>query len=183
MIETAHATTDQPDTWIPGVNTRVLCLGNDIMGDDSLGSKVAERLRHFASNDVEICSTSEAGFHLLDYVLDARRVLVVDTIQTGAAPPGTIHEFRDTDIRSFPGGSPHYVGLLDSLAVARYLRLPAANEVIILAVETSGGLRVGETLTPALSAVVSTVVSTVRDRIESGLRTSARRKRKSQRRH
>jgi hydrogenase maturation protease len=150
-------------------STRVLCLGNDLIGDDSLGSIVEAHVRQLAAEDVEVVSTPETGFHLLDYLLNTTRLIVVDTVVTGSAPPGTIYEFRDTDLKSLPGGSPHYVGLFEALTVARHLRLPAAEQVLILAVEATDCSTVGEDMHPAVVAAIPGLIKMVRDRIGAGV--------------
>ena len=88
---------------------------------------------------------------------------------TGSAPPGTIYEFRDTDLKSPPGGSPHYVGLFEALAVARHLCLPAAAEVLILAVEATNCSTVGEDIHPAVVAAIPILIKMVRDRMRAGV--------------
>jgi hydrogenase maturation protease len=118
---------------------------------------------------MEVLSTPETGFHLLDYALNVSRLIVVDTVVTGSAPPGTIYEFRDTDLKSPPGGSPHYVGLIEALAVARHLRLPAAEEVLILAVEATNCSTVGEDMHPAVVAAIPVLIKIVRARIGAGV--------------
>lgn len=148
------------------VAIRVLCLGNDLLADDSFGSLVAERIWQFAPPDVEVTATPEAGFHLLDYVLDVQRLIVVDTVMTGTASPGTIHEFRESDLETLPGGSPHYVGLHETLALARCLHLPVAEEVIFLAVEASDCSTVGGAMHPAVRAAIPSVVRRVRDLLQ-----------------
>jgi hydrogenase maturation protease len=148
---------------------RVLCLGNDLLGDDSLGSMVAEHIRQFAPVNVEVLSTAETGFHLLDYALNVSRLIVVDTVVTGSAPPGTIYEFRDGDLKSPPGGSPHYVGLVEALTVARHLCLPAAEQVLILAVEAKDCFTVGEDMHPAVVAAIPVLIKMVRDRMSAGV--------------
>ena len=87
---------------------------------------------------------------------------------TGSAPPGTIYEFCDTDLRSVPGVSPHYVGLFEALAVAKHLRLPAAEQALILAVEVKDCLTVGGDMHPAVVAAIPVLVKKVRDRIGAG---------------
>ena len=148
---------------------RVLGLGNDLLGDDSLGSLVAAHVRQFAPPNVEVLSTPETGFHLLDYALNVRRLIVVDSVVTGSAPPGTIYEFRDTDLKTPPGGSPHYVGLFEALTVARYLCLPAAEEVLVLAVEATNCCTVGENMHPAVVAAVPILIKMVRDRMSASV--------------
>jgi len=144
---------------------RILCLGNDLLADDSLGSVVAEQLRQFAAPDVEIVSTPESGFHLLDYVLNIQRLVVVDTVVTGESPPGTIYAFHDHELKAVPGGSPHYVGLNETLALARTLGLPVAEEVIFLAVGAADCSTLGGEIHPAVLAAAPTLINIVRDMV------------------
>jgi hydrogenase maturation protease len=141
---------------------RVLCLGNELLGDDALGCVVADRLRQFASPGVDICCTPESGLHLLDRALGVRRLVVIDTVQTGNAPPGTIYQFRDTELPRVHGASPHYMGLCDALALARKLGLPVAEEVTILAVEALDCLTLGAAMSPEVSSTVPGLVNMVR---------------------
>ena len=152
---------------------RVLCLGNDLLSDDSLGSMVAEHIRQFAPPEVEVLSTPEAGFHLLDYVLNARRLVVIDTVRTSTAPAGTIHVFRDGDLKVVPGGSPHYVGLYEVLALARLLGLPVAEEVVVLAVEAADCTTVGGEMHPAVRAAIPALIRMVRDSMPGRVSGSA----------
>ena len=143
---------------------RVLCLGNDLLGDDALGCVVADRLlQSFASEDVDIRSTAESGFHLLDYALGVRQLIVIDTVQTGNAPAGTIYQFHDCELPTIPGGSPHYVGLCEAISLARKLRLPVAEEVIILAVEAADCFTMGAEMSSPVRSAVPTLVSMIRD--------------------
>ena len=148
---------------------RVLCLGNDLLGDDSLGSMLATHVRKFAPSNVEVLSTPETGFQLLDYVLDVGRLIVVDTVVTGSALPGTIYEIRDAGLKSLTGVSPHYVGLFEVLAVSRYMGLPVAEEVIILAVEADDCSCVGKDMHPAVLAALPGLIKLVRNRIAAGI--------------
>ena len=93
---------------------------------------------------------------------EPRRLVVVDTVQTGNAPPGTIYQFRDSELASVPGGSPHYVGLCEALALARELGLPAAEEVIILAVEAGDCLTVGAEMSPQARTALPVLLSMIR---------------------
>ncbi len=148
---------------------RVLCLGNELLGDDALGCAVADKLREFVSQDVDICCTTESGFHLLDCTLGVRRLVVVDTVQTGNAPPGTIYQFFDWELSVVPGGSPHFVGLCEALALARKLDLPVVDEVIILAVEVADSLTLGATMSPQVSSTIPVLVNMVREMIPAAV--------------
>ncbi len=154
-----------PETAAPGTGLRILCLGNDLLADDSLGSVVAERVRQLGRDDAEVVFTSETGFHLLDSIVNAARLVVVDTVLTGTAPPGTIYVTRESELRMVSGGSPHYIGLLETLALARALGLQVPNEVVILAVEAADCLTVGGEMHPAVRASVPRIVNMIRERV------------------
>ncbi len=142
---------------------RVLCLGNDILGDDALGPAVAAEVSAHPSPDVEVVATELAGFGLLDDLLNTSRLLVVDTVRTGTAAPGTIYLVREEDLRGAPGTSPHYVGIFEMLALARTLRLPVPEDVVILAVEASDGTTVGGPMHPAVRAAVPLVTRQIEE--------------------
>ena len=63
-------------------------------------------------------------FLLLDYLTGAKRAVVVDAVQTGGAPPGTVYRVEEDDFERLHGNSPHYVGLFETLELGRALRLP-----------------------------------------------------------
>jgi len=149
---------------VPAV--RILCLGNELLADDSLGCVAANHLQPLASPEVEIISTSESGVHLLDYVLGVRRLVVIDAVQRGM-PPGTIHEFHENELQSVGGGSPHYIGLLETLTLARHLGLPVAEEITILTVEAADCLTLGGALHPRVSAAIPVLTGMVRDVIRA----------------
>ncbi len=148
--------------------TRVLCLGNELLADDALGSLVAEPIRRFAPPHVEVVSTSEAGFHLLDYVLNASCVIVIDTVVTGTAAPGTVYVLHEEDFRTTPGGSPHYIGLQETLSIARRLHLPVAETVVVLAVEAADCSTLGGGMHPAVRAAIPVLLSKVREITDRG---------------
>ncbi len=145
------------------ISIRLLGLGNDILSDDAFGFVVAQQVRQLLSDEVEVVCSSAGGFHLMDDVLGASRLIVVDTVLTGAAEPGTVYVLREEDVQTFPGGSPHYVGLFETLALGRKLSLSAPQEVVIVAVEAADCLTVGGAMHPAVQAAVPVVVNLVQD--------------------
>jgi hydrogenase maturation protease len=144
------------------VATRVLCLGNDILADDAFGIVVAEQLRRIRP-DLDVCESSTSGFDLLDSTLGARRLLVVDTVQSGALAPGTVSIFHEGDVRPVPGGSPHYVGLFEALKLGRALGLAVPEEVMIIAVEPADCLTVGGDMHPLVKGAISGVLGIIEE--------------------
>src|SRR3989304_2380520 len=150
-----------PPERLERVATRVLCLGNPLLADDAFGAAVAAALPGCVPPEVEVVRSEGTGFGLLDDLLDASRLIVVDTVQTETAEPGTVYCVREGDLRAAPGPSPHYVGLFEMLALARTLHLPAPQGGGILAVEAPDCTTVGGAMHPAIRAVVPVVVELV----------------------
>jgi hydrogenase maturation protease len=142
--------------------TRVLGLGNEILADDAFGILVAQRIRDVAARgEVEVAVSSEAGFRLLDAILDCSRLVVVDTVETGRAAPGTIYVTDERDLPAARAQCPHGLGLFDALALGRQLDLPVPEQVTIVAVEAADCLTVGGSMHPAVIAAVARVAELI----------------------
>jgi hydrogenase maturation protease len=140
---------------------RVLGLGNEILGDDALGILVAREAEVRFGKDVEVVSSSQAGFHVMDELLGVSRLLVVDCIQTGAAKPGTVYVLDEHAIRPAPCVSSHSLGIFEVLAVARRLGLPVPAECVILAVEAADCTTVGGSMHPDVTAAIPVVMERI----------------------
>jgi hydrogenase maturation protease len=138
---------------------RVLGLGNEILADDAFGILAARELaKLFPPDEVEVVESSESGLHLLDQVTNVSRLVVIDTVQTGRAAPGTIIEVREQDVRAAPGNAAHGTGLFDALALARKLGFSVPTEVVILAVEAADCLTLGAPMHPAVAAALPRLI-------------------------
>lgn len=140
------------------IRTRFLCLGNDLLADDAFGLVVGRELRRVATDNTDVVESSESGFRLIDYLTGASRVVVIDTVQTGTAEPGTVFTFELDDLCATPGGSPHYVGLSETLALGRLLNLPVADELIVVAVEAADCVSVGGDMHKDVRAAIPRVL-------------------------
>lgn len=141
-----------------GAVSRIVCLGNDLLADDALGRAAAERLAPAAGPELEVVYAPGSGFALLDHLTGAPpELILIDAVRTGRAPPGTIHQFAADALAASPGPAPHYVGVLEMLALARALDLGAPERVTILAVETADETTVGGGLTPQVAAAIPNV--------------------------
>jgi hydrogenase maturation protease len=147
-------------------SARLLCLGNDILADDALGIRVAETLREKMPDSVDIVPCMESGIRLIDHLVGVPRVVVVDTVQTGRVPPGTVLTVREEDVDYTPGTSAHYIGLFEALALGRKLELPVARDVVIIAVEGADCRTLGGRMDPAVEGAIPEVIS----RVEEALR-------------
>jgi hydrogenase maturation protease len=139
----------------------LLGLGNDLLRDDAVGLHVAREVRRQlgALADVEVAESSEMGLALLDYIIGFREVVLVDAVQTGRAPPGSVQELGAEDLQSLSSVSPHFLGVGETLALGRLLGLAVPQRVHILAVEVEDALTMGTELTPALQAALPGIVA------------------------
>ena len=174
---------------------RVLCLGNDLIADDAVGIVAARGLcrrlaalgpprpvgpafdpaasarafGHPRAGTVEVVETALTGMYLLEAVVGASRLIVVDAVVTGSAEPGTVAVLGEGDFAAVTwGGSPHYVGLFEALALARSLGLDVPGEVTIVAVEVADHLTVGGGMTTPVGAAVPAVVERVLALLDGG---------------
>ncbi len=139
------------------VQVLVLGLGNDLLGDDAVGLHVARAVRLWLSNfvGVTVRETTEVGLSLLDEVVGCERLLVVDAIETGTAPAGHVHEF-DLDALAGRGmTAPHFVGLVETLAMGRAVGLTMPVDVRIFAVEVKDAVSIAERLSPEIEQIVA----------------------------
>ena len=147
---------------------RLLGLGNEILADDAFGVLVAQEVERRFQGRIEVAHSSAAGFDLLDHLLGVSRLLVVDTIVTGRAKPGAISVFTADRVQPAPGGSPHFLGLFEVLAVGRKLHLDVPKEIIVIAVEASDCVTVGGPIHPDVQSAIPEVVELVGQFLANG---------------
>lgn len=188
------ASTESSDVEVKGQAgrpVRVLCLGNELISDDGIGPVVArvlgERLASAATSatpeppadpavksrtfelpgvgTIELAETALTGMYLLELVVGASRLIVVDSVVTGTSEPGTVMELREHDLDGPRGSSPHYIGLLETLDLARALGLDVADDIVIVAIEAGDFWTVGGPMTDRVRASVPSVVERTLDLI------------------
>lgn len=164
--------------WCVADGSVVVCLGNDLIADDALGPEAAAALRARGVS-ARVVESSEGGLALLDEVLGFEQLVVVDTVMTGGAPPGTVHVVSDDALPAVPGGAPHAVGLFEALALGRSLGLPVPTRVSVVAVEAADLVGIGRPMSPPVRSALNTVVGVVVDLVDEvyarGSRAAARR--------
>jgi hydrogenase maturation protease len=158
---------------MPGPAPRFLLLGlgNDILTDDAVGLHVVRELRPklVSRPSIDIRETTEMGLALLDFITGYRAVVIVDSIQTGKAPPGFLHELDASALNELTGRTPHFVGVGETLALGRQLGLAMPEQVKIFAIEVEDPFTVSTEMTPALRSALPGIV----ERIAAALRQLA----------
>ncbi len=123
----------------------VLGLGNDILTDDAVGLLVARAVAAQLGDDpaVTVHETTEMGLALLDEIADFDALILVDAVQTGRAPPGTIHACDIADLPQVTATSPHFIGVGETLALGRRLGLTMPQRVRVIAIEVADPYTLG----------------------------------------
>ena len=143
--------------------TLVLALGNPLLGDDAVAFHILRLLRQNPLPGVVYRESEESGLALLDLLSGYRRCLILDSIHTGQAPPGTVHDFTETVRLSAHAGSAHYAGLPEVLALAEKLGTPMPEEIYVLGIEIADPYTIREGLTPELEAQLPQIAQKVQE--------------------
>ncbi|HOQ60487.1 MAG TPA: hydrogenase maturation protease [Vicinamibacterales bacterium] len=147
----------------------VLCLGNDLLRDDGVGWAVADALEArlaepgVASPALPVCVRRSAlsGFYLLDELTGWDRAVVVDAVQTGRHPAGTVLSFPFEALKTKAGPSPHAMGLPSVVRLGCRSGVPLPARIHVVAVEAEDTASCAEGLTPAVARAVPEAVEEV----------------------
>jgi hydrogenase maturation protease len=145
--------------------TLVLGLGNDLLADDAVGIEAARRLKAVPDSRADVCESSLSGVALMDLLVGYDRAILIDAVQTGTAPPGTIRELSPADLGQVIAPSPHYAGIPEMLALAQQLELVFPREIKILAIEVADATTIGGTISPAVEAALPEIEKRVREHL------------------
>ena len=141
--------------------TLIIGLGNEYRRDDAVGLVVARRLREAAPESVLVLEETGEGASLLESWRDADTVILIDAVQSGAAP-GTVHRLDACErpiAKEFFRFSTHAFGLAEAVELARALgRLPP--RLVVYGVEGKS-FEAGVGLSPEVEAAVGEVVERV----------------------
>jgi hydrogenase maturation protease len=147
------------------MNVLVAGVGNVLRGDDGFGVAVVERLeREGLPAGVRTMDVGIGGIHLVQELQDpVDALIVVDALDLGR-PPGTVITMRP-EIREPSGpddlADMHYATPERALMLAGALRrLPA--DVWLVGCQPADAERVGEGLSPPVSAAVGTAVAEIK---------------------
>ena len=108
----------------PTGNILVLGIGNTLLTDEGAGVRALERLmeRYEFSSNVTLMDGGTLGVRLLEPMMAADRLVVLDAVRVGGRP-GTVHRFTAEDLKSTLAGkgSLHDMGILEALGYAELL--------------------------------------------------------------
>ncbi len=144
--------------------TLVIGLGNPIVSDDSVGLRIAQRLKSHLSQrpDVDVMEDYWGGLRLMERMIGYDRAIVIDAICSGAAP-GTIHHLSTEMLATQRSASAHDVNLPTALAFGRQagVPLPSDQNVRLVGIEAEDVVNFSERCTPAVAEAIPRAIDEV----------------------
>lgn len=139
----------------------VLGVGNIIMRDEGAGVEAVRRLaiRFEIPENVKCMDGGTQGMALLDRIMDARRLVVVDAVRTGDEP-GTVVRFTPDEVAKETRflSTTHQIGIPELLAIAGFEgRAPETVIIGIVPEDISPGEGLSQTVERAMDRAVELV--------------------------
>jgi hydrogenase maturation protease len=141
----------------------VLGLGNILLSDEGFGVRVIETMQSRGVTLPSDCNMVEGGtmgFDLLNYLSEAKKVVVVDTVR-GGGEPGAMYRFNvdDVGVRQMPMDSLHQINLYQVLQMSEHLG-DRPDEIIVIGCEPKS-IEMGLELTPEVQARIDKAIELV----------------------
>ena len=153
------------------MNTLVIGLGNPILGDDGVGWKIADEVAAAVGpqSPIEIDTAALGGLSLMERMLDYDRVVLVDSMETGQNPVGSVQTFPLASLPDPMAGhsaSTHDTSLITALKTAESIGADIPKRVDVVAIEAQNVYDFSEELSPSVAAAVPRAVQAVLDLIQ-----------------
>ncbi len=148
-------------------HTLILGLGNPILGDDGVGWRVAEAVQTRLStlnSPVEVDFASLGGLSLMERMLGYEHVVLVDCLETGANPIGTVQSMPLADLANPTAGhsaSAHDTSLITALEAAKTMGAEIPSRVDVVTIEAKNTYDFSEDLSPEIAAAVPVATQVV----------------------
>jgi hydrogenase maturation protease len=148
--------------------TLILGVGNDILTDDGIGSRlVTDLIKLINRPDILFNTACCGGLEIVEYIKDFKRVILVDAIRTQGGRPGDVYYFIPSDFRETSHlSNMHDVSFLTALELYDTLNLSLPDEIHIIAVEIAEDMIFSEEFTLQLKERYPGVLEKVLDIIK-----------------
>jgi len=136
----------------------VLGLGNTILSDDGVGIYVTRTLHDIIQDPlVHFKEASLGGLELLDVITGYDHVILIDAIQTGKHPVGTLISLKAENLKGGSAMARHQVPLPEALALGHHLEMDLPADIRIYAVEVKDVSTFSESCTPELEKRIKAI--------------------------
>jgi hydrogenase maturation protease len=137
----------------------VLCLGNDLLGDDGVALEAAGLIEEALDEEVMVRTSAASGLYLIELLEGFEDLIVVDTYP--GPRPGRVRELGVEEIKPVSVPSAHFAGLPEALEVAKRAGLRAPHRVRIFGVEIAEAQTVGSPPTAVVRRAIPMLVRMV----------------------
>ena len=147
-------------------NIVILGIGNLLLSDEGVGVHVANKLMEMdLPEGVSVVEGGTDGFRLLNIITEADRLIVIDSVMTGAAP-GSIYKFNIEEVKNCPSGfktSVHQIGILEVINMSGLIGKTPHTTVIGIEPQS---LEMGMELSPEINDKIPRIIEIVLDELK-----------------
>ena len=151
------------------MKTLILALGNPILSDDGVAHEVADRLAErlhsssaTANTQYDIIKSSAATMDIIPKLTGYDQLVVVDAVQLGSAPVGTVHRFSLSDLAStVRPSSPHDINFATALQMGKKWGYNIPADIRIYGIEVKELSKFSENCTPEVTEKLDKIVEYV----------------------
>jgi len=157
------------------MKTLILALGNPILSDDGVAHEVADRLAKrlhpsFSKENAQydIIKSSAATMDIIPKLAGYERLIVIDAVQVGTAPPGTVHHLSFDELAdTIRPSSPHDINFATALSMGRKWRYDIPDDIRIYGIEVKELSRFAETCTPQVAEKLDEITEHILTELEN----------------
>jgi hydrogenase maturation protease len=148
------------------MKTIIIGLGNPILSDDGVGWKVVEVLLSITQfpPTTALETASLGGLSLMERLEGYQQAILVDSMQTGHHPIGTVSLFPLNELPNpadSHSASVHDTSLITALETGRRMGLDLPEDIMVVAIEAKSIHEFSEELSPAVAAAVPVAAQAV----------------------
>ncbi|MGB9672605.1 MAG: hydrogenase maturation protease [Anaerolineales bacterium] len=149
------------------IHTKIIGLGNPILGDDGVGWKVADEMERllaedsnkFKNQNIQVEKASLGGLSLMELLIDTDYAILIDAIETHQYPVGTVRRLKLEDIPDLTSGhtaSTHDTSLANAVQVGRIMGAHLPEIIHIVSIEAHNLFEFSEQLSTPVEKAIPT---------------------------
>jgi hydrogenase maturation protease len=150
-------------------NILILGVGNLLLSDEGVGVHIAQRMADMElPPGVSVVEGGTDGFGLINIILEADRMILIDAVRGGGAP-GDLYRFDVEECNPFPDlfkTSVHQISILEVINLSGLIG--STPRTTVIGVEPKS-LEMGMDLSPEVEAKVPRVIEIVMEEVEKSL--------------
>ena len=150
------------------MKTLILALGNPIVSDDRIALDVADRLEKslqqssIPDKQYEIVKHSAATMDIIPKLEGYDQLVVLDAVQLGTVPVGTVHQFSLADLAStVRPSSPHDINFATALQMGKEWGYYIPGDIRIFGIEVKELSIFSENCTPEVEKKIDEIVENI----------------------